>query len=112
MDHLAQGTLLSHEIGRRVTAYDGSDLGRVVDMTVSLGPDRPPVRRLLVQAGRSSGYLVPAPDVARVADRQDGWVVRSGVDVAPLRADPRRPPLESDEVLLARDVMDTQVVDL
>jgi hypothetical protein len=39
-------------------------------------------------------------------------VVRAGVDVAALRADPRSPPLEADEVLLARDVMDTQVVDL
>ena len=110
MDH--PGTLLSHEIGRRVTAYDGRALGRVVDMTVSLGPDRPPVRRLLVHAGRSRGYLVPARDLERVADRQDGWVVRAGVDVAALRAEPRRPPLEADEVLLARDVMDTQVVDL
>ena len=110
MDH--PGTLLSHELGRRVTTYGGSALGRVVDMTVSLGPDRPPVRRLLVQAGRSSGYLVPARDVERVADRQSPWVVRAGVDVAALRADPRRPPLEADEVLLARDVMDTQVVDL
>ena len=63
------GTLLSHEVGRRVTSYDGSALGRVVDMTVSLGPDRPPVRRLLVQAGRSSGYLVPARDLERVPDK-------------------------------------------
>jgi hypothetical protein len=110
VDH--PGTLLSHEIGRRVTAYDGSALGRVLDMTVSLGPDRPPVRRLLVRAGRSSGYLVPARDLERVADPRDGWVVRSGVDVAARRTDPRRPPLEADEVLLARDVMDTQVVDL
>lgn len=109
MDH--PGTLLSHEIGRRVTAYDGSALGRVVDMTVSLGPDRAPVRRLLVEAGRSSGYLVPVRDLER-AGGQDAWVVRAGVDVAALRAEPRRPPLEADEVLLARDVMDTQVVDL
>lgn len=110
MDH--PGTLLSHEIGRRVATYDGTDLGRVVDMTVSLGPDRPPVRRLLVRSGRSTGYVVPARDMAQMADTQQGWVVRAGVDVAPLRADPRRPPLEADEVLLARDVMDTQVVDL
>ena len=106
------GTLLSHEVGRRVTSYDGSALGRVVDMTVSLGPDRPPVRRLLVRAGRSSGYLVPARDLEPVPDRRPGWVLRAGVDVAALRADPRHPPLEADEVLLARDVMDTQVVDL
>jgi hypothetical protein len=99
-------------MGRRVTAYDGRALGRVVDMTVSLGPDRPPVRRLLVQAGRSSGYLVPALGLERVTDRQHGWVVRPGVDVDALRADPRHPLLEADEVLLARDVMDTQVVDL
>jgi sporulation protein YlmC with PRC-barrel domain len=102
-------TLLSREIGRRVTTYDGALLGRVVDMTVALGPDRPPVRRLLVGAGRSTGYVVPAGVVERVADH---LVVGAGVDVDALRADLRRPPLEADEVLLARDVMDTQVVDL
>ena len=101
--------LLSREIGRPVTTDGGDRLGRLVDMTVSLVPGRPPVRRLLVHGGRSTGYLVPHRDVERVGDH---LAVRAGVDVGALGVDPRRPPLEPDEVLLARDVMDTQVVDL
>ena len=102
-------TLLSEEVGRRVTRGDGRPLGRLADLTVPLAPDRPRVRRLLVRTGRSTGYLLPASDVVRVADRLE---VPAGADLAGLAVDPRRPPLAGDEVLLARDVMDTQVVDL
>jgi hypothetical protein len=106
---VAGPVLLSRQVGRRVTAPDGRTLGRLADLSVSLGAEHPTVRRLLVRQGRTSGRLVRAGDVELEADR---LVVRPGVDVAGPVVDPRRPPLEPGELLLARDVMDTQVVDL
>lgn len=92
--------LLSDEIGRRVRTRAGTR-ARIEDLSVRLGPPRPPVLRVLVRAGDVTA-LAPldavepelAPDLSR-------WVV-----------DPRHLPLEHDELLLGRDVLDTQVVDL
>lgn len=100
--------LLSEQLGRPVRTASGRRLGRVADLTVRLGPARPQVDHLLVRSGRSTGCLVGWNDVARSTPTE--VVLRA--DAHLLRVHPARPPLETDELLLARDVMDTQVVDL
>lgn len=92
--------LLTGEVGRRVTT-SGDRPGRVADLTVRLGPDRPPVLRALVRAGDATA-LVPLGLVGQ--DRP--------LDLSAWTVDPHRLPLAHDELLLARDVLDTQVVDL
>lgn len=96
--------LLTGEVGRRL-ATSGGRTGRVADLTVRLGADRPPVVRALVRAGDATA-LVPLEVVG-----QDGAGNRP-LDLSPWTVDPRRLPLAHDELLLARDVLDTQVVDL
>jgi hypothetical protein len=66
------------------------------------------VGHLLVKAGRSSGYLAAWSDVEGLTAA--GVVLRS--DAQPVSVSLARPPLQGEELLLARDVMDTQVVDL
>lgn len=96
--------LLSEQIGRRLLTKDGHRLGRVADLTVRLGPDRPPVARVLVRS-RDVSALLPhdllGPDLSTDLTDLAGWAV-----------DPRHLPLGHDELLLGRDVLDTQVVDL
>jgi sporulation protein YlmC with PRC-barrel domain len=101
--------LLSRLVGWPVETRDGEHLGRVRDFSVELGPPRPRVRRLLVRRSARTGYLVPCDDVVpatgsrRLRTRQDPDLVS---------VDPAHPDLDEGEVLLWRDVMDTQVVDL
>lgn len=110
---LARGAViirLSDEIGRRVLTRDGCRVGRVADLSLRLGPAHPRVTRLVVRRRRGSALLVPWDRVDRV-DRTH-LELRDGSDVAAAAVDPRRLPLDTDELLLARDVLDTQVVDL
>jgi sporulation protein YlmC with PRC-barrel domain len=101
--------LLSSEVGRHVVTTDGVVLGRVADLSVRLGPAHPAVHRVLVRQHRTSGFLVPhqafAPDAMRLEITGRPDVVGRAVDL-------RHLPLEDGELLLWRDVMDTQVVDL
>lgn len=99
---------LSERVGTPVLTHDGRRLGRVADLTVRLGPRRPPVHRLLVRAGRSGTYLVDWGDVAESSPTR--VVLRSGARPRPVPA--RQVALAPDELLLARDVLDTQVFDL
>lgn len=100
--------LLSQHLGLPVVTPTGERLGRVADLTVRLGEVRPVVHRLLVKAGRSSGYALAWADVGelvagRVLLREEAEFVE---------ADLTGPALDAGELLLARDVLDTQVVDL
>lgn len=100
--------LLSRQLGLPVVTGSGERLGELADLTVPIGPGAPDVRHLLVRSGHAKGCLVAWRDVAAL--REDGIVLREGA--ATRAVNPSQPPLESQEVLLARDVMDTQVVDL
>lgn len=101
--------LLSSEVGRRVVTTDGVALGRVADLSVRIGSAHPVVHRVLVRRRRHAGLLVPVEAFVHGTTRLE---VRDLSDVAAHRVDLRRLPLDADELLLARDVMDTQVVDL
>ncbi len=100
--------LLSELVGRPVVTATGRPVGHVADLVVAMGADRPEVERLLVRSSRATGGLTSWEDVAVLGPDH---VVLSG-DAAPTPVDPARPPLGGPEVLLARDVLDTQVVDL
>lgn len=100
---------LSDQIGRWVWAGDGSTVGRVADMSLRLGPAHPRVSRLLVRRGRSA-HLVRWDDVHLVSTTR--LALRPGTDLAAGAVDPLHPALDPIELLLARDVLDTQVIDL
>ena len=101
--------LLSRLLGRDVLldgGIDGAVVGRLADLTVRLddtgGPER--VERLLVRRRGAPAELISWDAVARFDAGRT--VLRSGASPAPLQA------LADDEILLGRDVLDTQVVDV
>lgn len=102
--------LLSRQTGRLVLASDGARVGRLVDLTVLLGAAHPVVHRVGIGARRRLDYLVPWSLVSGI----DGDALRLTADRAGLAryAVEGRPALEEHELLLCRDVLDTQVVDL
>lgn len=105
------GTLLrlSEVLGRRVRTSAGADAGRLADLSVRLGPEHPRVVRALVRARGAPGVLVAADSLDLAGPQVRA---RPGADL-PASADGHLPlPLAPDELLLGRDVLDTQVVDL
>jgi hypothetical protein len=102
--------VLSREIGQNVRAADGRVVGKLRDLTARLGVEHPVVYRLAVGSRRRLTYLVPWTAVAAFE--------RSEVrlrDVGPLDRfliGRGEVPLERDELLLVRDVLDTQIIDV
>ena len=95
---------------RAVRSSDGVRVGRVVDMTVLYDIAHPDVHRLGVGRGRRIRYLLPC----RLVQTYNAKEVRLPVDRMGLSAYATAPDpnLEDRELLLAQDVLDTQVVDL
>jgi sporulation protein YlmC with PRC-barrel domain len=100
---------LSQATGQQVFGFDGRRLGRVADLSIGLdaagGPPR--VRRLVIRRRSAPNALVPwaavvESDRDRVCLNEDATAAAESAAVA----------LASDEILLARDVLDTQVVDV
>lgn len=101
--------LLSRLWGQPVRLADGTILGRAVDLTARFGEASVLVERVVVGSRRRVTHLVPWWAVADYEEEQvnlvpgctpEDWTV------------PRELPLAADELLLRRDVLDTQVVDL
>jgi hypothetical protein len=92
--------------GRSVLTPDRQAAGVVRDLTVRLGGDRPSVERVLVTRHRER-RLVPW---SVVEDDGDRVVIHS----APGQPVPQGDELDldADELLLARDVLDCQIIDL
>ena len=101
--------LLSRQVGLTVVTASGEELGRLRDLTVRLEQPHPTVHRLLVRARRRGCWFVPWADAALSASEVR---LRDGLDLEACAVDPDVLPLEPDELLLARDVLDTEVVDL
>jgi len=102
--------VLSRETGQSVRAADGSVLGQLRDLTARLGVEHPEVHRLAVGSRNRVSHLLPWSAVEsfersgvqlRDVGRLDSFNVESG-----------SLPLENDELLLGRDVLDTQIVDV
>lgn len=100
--------LLSRLIGQQVSTPDGRAVGRLADLTVRLGGDGNShlVHRLVVRLPDGRRGLLPWDAVEHF---HVGRVVTAA---APTAAADRQLRLEHDEILLKRDVLDTQIVDV
>ena len=104
MRHACGVLLLTRLIGRDVLGPDGHVLGRLADLTVRLnhGSESQLVARLVVARRHAAELVLPW---TAVANFHSGRVVL-GTDEAAAHE------LEPDEILLGRDVLDTQIVDV
>jgi sporulation protein YlmC with PRC-barrel domain len=96
--------LLSDLVGSTVRAEDGNVVGRLLDLTADVGGPNPAVRRLAVGTRRRSCWYVEWPGVASF--EQDDVRLAAGVH------ETDEGSLLEHEVLLGRDVLDTQVIDV
>lgn len=103
--------MLSRETGQPVLTGDGTRVGKVVDMTVRLDVSHPLIHRLGIGSGRHLRHLVPWTLVMAFDEREVRLNV-PGPALDEYTVDDRDPALEDGELLLCRDVLDTEVVDL
>lgn len=103
--------LLSRITGHRVWAPDGRTVGRLVDLTVRLdGRDTEQlVARLAVKRADGSTCLIPWRSVANL---HVGRVQLATDDLGTCVVESLTSALDPDEILLVRDVLDTQVIDV
>ncbi|MFZ4518302.1 MAG: magnesium transporter MgtE N-terminal domain-containing protein [Microthrixaceae bacterium] len=99
---------LTVETGQPVRTLDGRAVGDVLDLSVRVGDDHPAVHRLAIGRRRIE-HLVAWSEVATFEHSAVQLAITS--TGPPLPAD-RPTPLEADELLLVRDVLDTQIVDV
>lgn len=92
-------------IGRPVRNQGGAEIGRIVDLVARFSGDQtyPPVTGVVVKVGRRTAFL----DAGLVGDLEHAQVTLRSARID-LRDFVRRP----GEVLLARDVLDHQLVDV
>lgn len=93
---------LSQIIGQPISDYDGERVAKINDLVVRLGEDHPPVTGLVARYRRRD-FFVPRE---RYVDFGIGGA-RLSSDLIDLRPFVRR----EGEVLLARDVLDKQLID-
>jgi len=105
MLHACDVLLLTRLTGRDVLGLDGRVIGRLADLTVRLnrGSESHLVERLVVTRRHDAELVLPW---TAVANFHAGQVVL-GADEFSVAHE-----LEPDEILLGRDVLDTQIVDL
>lgn len=110
--HSSRALLLSEATGQPVLRSRGQAFGHVADLTVDLHGQAGPhlVERLVVRRSRAPDLLLPWAAIERF-DRA-GVVVHGSVDPDTMASDPTTSGLGFNEILLRRDVLDTQVVDL
>jgi len=92
-------------IGRPVRHQDGLEVGKLVDVVARFSGEQtyPPVSGLIVRVGRRRAYI----DAGLVAD-----LGHSEITLRSARMDLRDYSRRDGEVLLARDVLDHQLVDV
>ncbi len=101
----------TEEVGQPVRSADGRVLGQLEDLTVSLEEAHPLVSRLIIVRRRPT-------ESAAVAWADVGAFDHHEVTLIPDAAEPHfagkaaELPLAAEELLLGRDVLDTQVVDV
>ena len=102
---------LTTERGRIVRDAGGAAIGRVSDLVIAIdtGEHRPLVTRIVVGSGRRA-RLVDVHDLERFDDA--AIVLARSARPVVARRDRGVLSLRDDELLLGRDVLDTQVVDL
>ena len=104
--------MLTAETGQTVTSSGGAPVGRLADLTARHSGAHARVHRLVVRSSRRAIHLVPWSAVAAFEHRR--VELRADVDLSAVggggSAEPL--PLADDELLLVRDVLDTQIVDV
>lgn len=100
---------LTEELGQPVQRADGTELGFLIDLTVRLGARHPTAQRIVVGKGRHRSHLLSWDAVATF----EHTLVQLGPvpDFEPFEVDGSM-PLQPDELLVRRDVLDTQIVDV
>jgi len=94
---------LSQAIGRPVLDGNGEPIGKVADLIVAVGERYPPVTGLVVSTDRRE-IFVPWPAVASLDAK--------GARLQTLQLDLQRFKQRPDEIRLAKDLMDKQIVDI
>ena len=103
--------LLSRVTGREVLGADGRPVGRLADLIVRVDGDSAPtaVERLAIARRGATALLLPWEEVAEI---RDGQLVLATSDLRGFEIASVSDALRDGEILLARDVLDTQVVDV
>jgi magnesium transporter len=96
---------LTDYLGQDVFDSEDARVGVVADLAARLGGPAPPVTKLVVRVGRHERFALPWEDVADF-ERSSVVLRRAAVGL-----DRHLQPAE-DELLLMRDVVDTQIVDV
>ena len=107
---LGRVLLLSRLIGREVQTADGRRIGRLADLSIRLHAERPVVEQLVVTRPNAPALVLPCEVTIFGSDH-----VTLGVRAAefPRFETPAlSEALAADEILLKRDVLDTQIVDV
>src|SRR5437763_14880886 len=94
---------LSQWLGRPVREVEGAPVATVKDVIVRLGEDHPPVTGIVARHQRRDIFFARAEIV-----RLNGQGIWLNTDILDLRKFTRR----EGEVLLARDVLDKQLIDV
>lgn len=102
--------VLTRETGQVVLAADGRPVGRLLDLTTRIGVEHPVVDRLAVGSRHHLTHLLPW--LAVESFERSGVRLREVGPLGGLAVDEDALPLEADELLLRRDVLDTQIVDV
>ena len=102
---------LTQVTGREVRGANGQVLGRLTDLTTRLDDGVGPhlIERILVSCSRRPDLLVPWAAVEHFEQTGVDVIVE---DAAAFAITSTVDALAKDEILLARDVLDTQIVDL
>lgn len=113
MRHAADVLLLSRVTGHDVLGRDGRVIGRLADLTADLVEESgPPLAdRVVVSRGRGSQLLIPWEQVTNFGHNQVVLAL-DAADAGRFAVDDLTAALGDREILLARDVLDTQVVDV
>ena len=103
---------LTEVIGQEVRDATGGVIGRVRDLTIRLDTEAPHARvvRLAFGARRPITHLVDWADIESF--EADEVILRVESATIPRVLEPGPLPLTYDELLLVRDVLDTQIVDI
>lgn len=113
MGHAATVLLLSRLAGQDVLASDGRVVGRLADLTADLVEEsgRHLVDRIVVRSGRRTQLLIPWQYVGALGHHQV-VLTMAAADATRLATSDLDTALGEHEILLLRDVLDTQVVDV
>lgn len=103
---------LSDVTGQDVRVPGGRVVGRVADLSTRLGVETGPylVDRILVRGRHGPGLLVPWEEIESFAP--DGVVLRRSGAATRIGGASTVNALDAEEILLVRDVLDTQIVDV